>query len=433
MKLSFRAAAVATALALAGLSGMPGLATPAIAAPATGTGPSTPMTTPNTDACPYRVSPPPPVDRSEAPSPGQTAPPPVPVPAQPVGGPGLRACGAVQPPGTPALPKDVSAAGWVLADLDTGKVLAAKDPHGRHRPASTIKVLLAMVALQDLDLDKVVVGTQADADADGSRVGIGPGGHYTNRQLMEGLVMNSGNDAAHALAAQLGGDQATVEKMNALAHTLGGLDTRTATPSGLDGPGMSTSAYDLALFFRDAMRNPTFAELVSAPPVQFPGYPADPAIPGDHDHPGFMIANDNQLLTGYPGALGGKTGYTDDAQQTYIGSAERGGRRLVVTLMQGTRQPIVPWRQAAELLDYGFAMPQESAVGDLVAPGSPTGPVPTPPTVAAPPPSTVANHVEVSAAPAHERAQVLRYGLVIGGGLALLVLLLGARRLTRRR
>ncbi|MDG3008876.1 D-alanyl-D-alanine carboxypeptidase [Rhodococcus sp. D2-41] len=433
MKPSIRAAAVATALALAGLSAVPGTATPAAAAPVTDPGPAAPVTTPNTDACPYRISPPPPVDRSEVPSPGQTAPPPVPVPTQPVGGPGLRACGAIQAAGTPPLPQDVSAAGWVLADLDTGEVLAAKDPHGRHRPASTIKVLLAMVALQNLDLDKVVVGTQADADADGSRVGIGPGGHYSNRQLMQGLVMNSGNDAAHALAAQLGGDRATVEKMNALAHTLGGLDTRAATPSGLDGPGMSTSAYDLALFFRDAMRNPTFAELVAAPPVQFPGYPADPAIPGDHDHPGFMIANDNELLVGYPGALGGKTGYTDDAQQTYIGSAERGGRRLVVTLMQGTRKPIVPWRQAAELLDYGFALPREAAVGTLVAPGSVGGTTPTLPTVAAPPAAAVAHHVEVQATPEHERTQVLRYGLVLGGGLALLVLLLGARRLTRRR
>ncbi|MDJ0114594.1 serine hydrolase, partial [Rhodococcus erythropolis] len=80
--------------------------------------------------------------------------------------------------------------------------------HGRYRPASTIKMLLALVALDELDLDTEITATAEDADAEGSAVGIGKGGKYTNRQLMQGLVMASGNDAAHALARQLGGDAA---------------------------------------------------------------------------------------------------------------------------------------------------------------------------------------------------------------------------------
>ena len=80
------------------------------------------------------------------------------------------------------------------------------------------------------------------------------------------------------------------------------------------------------------------------------------------------MENDNQLLHNYPGALGGKTGYTDDAGQTFVGAAERDGRRLVAVLMRGTRQPIAPWEQAAHLLDYGFATPPGTKVGALVDP-----------------------------------------------------------------
>ncbi len=329
-----------------------------------------PFSTPNTDACPHRDSPPPAIDLSEVPQPGQAAPAPVPVPDSPVGGEGLGNCGTVTAPGTPPLPADISATGWVLADLDSGQILAAKDPHGRYRPASTIKVLLSLVALEELDLDKAYVADAADAAMEGSSVGLGAGGTYTNLQLMQGLVMRSGNDAAHALATQLGGDEATVEKMNAKARSLGALDTRTASVSGLDGPGMSTSAYDLALFFRAAMQNPTFAQLISTESVEFPGHPADPTKPEDKPVEPHPIYNDNMLLANYPGALGGKTGYTDDARQTFVGGAERDGRRLAVTLMAADVLPIRPWEQVARLLDYGWAVAPTTSVGVLVDPAA---------------------------------------------------------------
>lgn len=177
--------------------------------------------------------------------------------------------------------------------------------------------------------------------------------------------MASGNDAAHALARQLGGDAAAVSKMNALAAELGALDTRTATPSGLDGPGMSSSPYDLAVIFHTALQNPTFAGLIHTETVEFPGFPKDPTIPDDQDRPGFTLANDNQLLYNYDGALGGKTGFTDDARHTYVGGAERNGRKLLVTLMGGEAKPIRPWEQAARLLDYGYALPASTTVGSL--------------------------------------------------------------------
>lgn len=313
--------------------------------------------TPDTSECPNRLTPPPAVDLSEVPSPGTPVPEPLPVPDRPVGGPRMGECGVILPGGAPPLPEGISATSWLLADGDTGEVLAAKDPHGRQRPASTIKLLTALLTADRLPAEQVVIATQEDADQEGSRVGIGPGGQYTVRQLLTGLLLVSGNDAAHALAGQLGGVPAALAQMKDLATALGAWDTRAATPSGLDGPGMSTSAYDLALVFRQVLHHPLLAEVLHTAQAQFPGF---------SDRPEFTIGNDNKLLMNYPGALGGKTGFTDDARHTYIGAAVRDGRTLIVVLMRGEQHPVPMWQQATRLLDYGFTLPRSRPVGVLV-------------------------------------------------------------------
>ncbi len=308
--------------------------------------------------CPFKVNTPPAVDTSEVPQAGD---PPIPlaVPTKPVGGDALGGCGVITAPDTAPPPADVAADSWLVADLDSGAVIAAKDPHGRHRPASVIKVLVAMAAINSLPLTKAIPGTDDDAAAEGTKVGVEEGGMFTVNQLLHGLLMHSGNDAAHALSMQLGGAAPALEKINVLATKLGGRDTRVATPSGLDGPGMSSSAYDIGLFYRYAWQNPTFADIVATRTFEFPGH---------GDHPGYELENDNQLLYKYPGALGGKTGYTDDAGQTFVGAANRNGRRLIAVLLHGTRQPIAPWEQTAHLLDYGFATPQGTRIGTLIDP-----------------------------------------------------------------
>lgn len=391
---------------------------------------SAPFTTPNTDSCPFTSLPAPAVDLSEVPAPGTTVPAPMPVPADPVGGERLGDCGVVLPSGAPTLPADIAASGWVVADADTGEVLAAKDPHGRYRPASTIKMLLALVALDSLDLDTVITATEEDANAEGSAVGIGKGGTYTNRQLMQGLVMASGNDAAHVLARQLGGDNAAVKKMNALAAELGALDTRTATPSGLDGPGMSSSPYDLAVIFHAALQNPMFAELIHTETVEFPGFPKDPTIPEDQDRPSFTLANDNQLLYNYDGALGGKTGFTDDARHTFVGAAERDGRTLLVTLTGGEAQPIRPWEQAARLLDYGFSLSPSSTIGsltDITAIDNEPDAITT--TAMGIPGSVTAAGTPLNAG----LSSTTRTAIAVGGSVAVLALIFGAVSVSRRR
>jgi D-alanyl-D-alanine carboxypeptidase (penicillin-binding protein 5/6) len=307
--------------------------------------------------CPGAEVPPPPAAVEEA-VPGAVTPAPLPWPVPPIGGAALGGCGDVAVAGAPPVPPEVTAAGFVLADLDTGAVLAARAPHARQRPASTLKVLTALVAIDRLDPDATVPGAPEDLSIDGSRAGIGPGGTYTVRQLLAGLLLNSGNDTAQALARAMGGDAATVTAMTDKARQLGAFDTRPATPSGLDGPGMASSAYDLALLFRDALKQPLFAETIATRSVPFPGY---------GDRPGFVLSNVNPLLFRYPGTLGSKTGFTDAARHTIVGAAERNGRRLVVAVVRAENAPVVNWRQAAALLDYGFALPAGTQpVGTLV-------------------------------------------------------------------
>lgn len=370
---------------------------------------------PESASCPYRMVTPPAVDASEVPAPGQDDPVPLPVPATPLGGEALSSCGIITAPGTPPVPGDVSAEAWLVADLDTGDVIAARDPHGRHRPASVIKVLTAIQSLKELNLAKAVPGTTEDASAEGTRVGVDVGGLYTVNDLLHGLLMHSGNDAAHALAMQLGGMDTTLLKLNQLASKLGGRDTRVATPSGLDGPGMSTSAYDLGLFYRYAWRNTTFADIVATRTYDFPGRDGNPPYP---------VENDVKLLYNYPGALGGKTGYTDDAGQTFVGGAERDGRRLVAVLLRGTRQPIAPWEQAARLLDYGFGLPQGTKVGTLIEPDPSLDPQP----------ETAETDAAAQAAavlPAAD-AMPVRVGVGVIGGIIVFALIMAARSLNRR-
>jgi D-alanyl-D-alanine carboxypeptidase (penicillin-binding protein 5/6) len=375
-------AAVACLVVSTAAIGLPvaGASVPVIAAAPNGdpyVPPSETVETPSTDDCAQRTQPPPAVDTSEDVPPGATAPAPLPVPANPVGGGRLGECGLIVPAGAPPLPSDISTGAWLIADLDTGEVLAAKDPHGRYRPASTLKLLTVQPLLKNLkNLDLIVEGTENDAGQDGTRVGIEAGGKYTVKQLLTYLIIISGNDAANALARTNGGYDKTVADMNATAQALGALDTRAATVSGLDGPGQSTSAYDLALFAKADMATPLFPEIVSSVDVRVP------AAEGE----GYIAANDNQLLYQYPGALGGKTGFTDDAGNTYVGMAGRDGRRLVVTMMHGTQQPRRQWMQGASLLDWGFALPANTPpVGTLVkslAEATAVAAAPTPSTTA---------------------------------------------------
>ena len=196
-------------------------------------------------------------------------------------------------------------------------------------------MLLAAALLDRLDPESMVEVTEEDMgfEPGSSAVGLLVGGEYSVETLWLGLLLNSGNDAANVLARLGGGPDGVaggLRLMNEEARRLGAWQTHAVTPSGLDGPGQFTSAYDLALIARQLFDRPDFLRYVQTERTRIPPQPP-------RDPHGFEIQNQNRLLTEYPGALGGKTGYTDLVRHSFVGAAQRDGRRLVVTLLGAAR------------------------------------------------------------------------------------------------
>jgi len=160
---------------------------------------------------------------------------------------------SVQPAGSMPIP-DGPAPAWIIADLDTGQVLAGRDMYAPHPPASTIKTLLALTALDEVNLDATVVATPANTFVECNCAGIKAGRTYSAGQLLDAVLLVSGNDAANTLADLLGGYDVAVHKMNAKAAAIGATNTHATSPSGLDGPGGAgwTTPHDLAAIFRAA-------------------------------------------------------------------------------------------------------------------------------------------------------------------------------------
>ncbi|MEU4337846.1 D-alanyl-D-alanine carboxypeptidase [Micromonospora lupini] len=316
--------------------------------------------------------------------PPRPSPPPAVPQARVVGGDGLATSGLVVPAGAGA-PPAITATSWLVADLDSGQVLGGCGPHEYGTPASVQKLLLAATMMPRLDPAQTVIVTAADMNIEpgSSAVGLVEGGRYTIETIWLGLLLNSGNEAANALARLGGGPDGAaggVRAMNEQAHHLGALQTHAVTPSGLDGRGQFTSAYDLALIARACFAQPTFRRYALTQQATIPAQPAQRTK-------GFQIQNENQLIYRYPGALGGKTGFTDLARHTYVGAAERDGRRLVVTLLGAEPAPRRGWEQGAALLDWGFSLPRDAGVGRLVEPGELTAtPSAAPSALAAPGP-----------------------------------------------
>ncbi|MFC7534675.1 D-alanyl-D-alanine carboxypeptidase family protein [Actinoplanes sp. GCM10030250] len=286
-----------------------------------------------------------------------------------VGGEALATHGLVVPDGSPR-PPALTATTWLVADLDTGEVLGACGPHVYQTPASVQKMLLAATAIEQLDPRQQVTVTRGDLDIEpgSSAVGLVLGGKYPVSTLWLGLLLNSGNDAANALARMAGGGGTdglpkTVAAMNAKAASLGANQTHAVTPSGLDGRGQFTSAYDLALIAQVCFASADFRKYALTRSAQMPAQKLKAKKVG-----GFQFQNENKLIYNYPGALGGKTGFTTIARHSYVGGAERGGRRLVATLLGAEARPLRGWEQGAKLLDWGFSLPKGTSVGNLVTP-----------------------------------------------------------------
>ncbi|MFI7441149.1 D-alanyl-D-alanine carboxypeptidase family protein [Nonomuraea indica] len=325
-------------------------------------------------------------------------------PTPPVGGEQLASRGLVRPDGIKA-PPTTKATSFVIADAETGEVLAAKDAHGRYRPASTLKMLTAVTLIPLLDKDLRVKPSHNAVNQEGSAVGLTTKPIYKVDDLMKALMMSSGNDAAMALAEANGGLDKTLQDMNTAARRLQANDTVAKTPSGLDKPGQSSSAYDLALIARAGLANPEFRRYVGTKIAKFPA-------PKKY----YEISNHNKLLWRYDGMIGVKNGWTTKARASFVGAATRGGHTIIVAIM---RHEGFFWEEVAQLLDWGFAARGKVApVGRLVDP--------LPVEAAAPAPQQVTTTPMASAEPAPllESAAAKQTGtsrtvgvVVIGAGL----------------
>jgi D-alanyl-D-alanine carboxypeptidase (penicillin-binding protein 5/6) len=282
-------------------------------------------------------------------------------------------------PGAPVLPKDLTGRSWIVADAESGEVLASHNSHWRLPPASTLKMLFADTVMDSPELQpktrqhKVTDEDLADVGEGSSLVGVKEHLTYTVHDLWLGVFLRSGNDAVHVLSAMYGGVPRTVAAMQAHAEELQALDTNVVSPDGYDAPEQVSSAYDLTLFARSGLQKEDFREYCSTATADFPGEKKKGKKRGT-----FEIQNTDRLLTGadgvepYKGIAGVKNGYTTHAGNTFTGVAERNGKVLLVTVMNpSSKEPHAVYKEAASLLDWGFdAAGKVTPVGELVPPKS---------------------------------------------------------------
>jgi D-alanyl-D-alanine carboxypeptidase (penicillin-binding protein 5/6) len=239
---------------------------------------------------------------------------------------------------------NVSAAAGILVDVDTGAILWERNPHTSLQPASTIKMLTALVALENFSPDRTVTVTQSALfqAPDESVMYIKAGQQLSVQELLTAALMISANDAADALAVDTVGMERFVGAMNGQAQALGLHDTHVTSPVGLSDPGQYSSAYDLAVIATVAYKNlPLFRSIVGTQYTE---------LPATATHPAFAFTTLNQLLTMYPYAVGIKTGYTGDAGACEVGMAVRDGHRLISVILNGD----LVYSTSRRLLDWGF-------------------------------------------------------------------------------
>ena len=241
--------------------------------------------------------------------------------------------------------------GYVLVDALSGVVLDGDNKDMRLEEASTTKVMTALVAIRKLDPSDIVTVKRESVGIEGSSIYLKEGERISVKTLLYGLMLRSGNDAAHALAvAACGSEEKFVEAMNAEAERLGLVNTHFCNPHGLHAEGHYTSAYDLAMITREAYREPLFAEIVASKSYRSD----DPRESEAH-----VFYNKNKLLSTLDGANGVKTGYTTASGKCFVGGAKRGGMQLIcVVLNRGDM-----WQKAADLLEYGFEHYEPTLVG----------------------------------------------------------------------
>jgi len=233
----------------------------------------------------------------------------------------------------------------LMVELPGGRVLYSRNAHQRMPPASTAKLMTAMLAADDTDPSTVETVPVEATHVEPNVMGLSAGERVSIHDLLAGLLLDSGNDAAETLARAAGSREDFIAAMNQRAQAMGLSDTQFTNPSGLDNPGQYSSPHDLSLMAAYLEQHyPLLAQMTATREI---------SIRGGSDHKAFDPINLNKLLWTYPGAIGFKTGLTDNAGTCLVAGARRGGRTLLLVEMN---DPLI-FTDATAMLDYGFRRP----------------------------------------------------------------------------
>lgn len=244
----------------------------------------------------------------------------------------------------PANALSISAQYACVINAQTGTVLYEKNGYKTHSMASTTKIMTALLALENSKPDDVVTVSKNAAGTEGSSMYLAICETLPMKDLLYGLMLQSGNDAAIAIAEHVGGSVENFAKMMTdRAHSIGAKNTAFQNPNGLDAEGHHTTAYDLALITREALQNPDFAEIVST---------KKKTLPGDEDSKARSFANHNKLLSLYPGCIGVKTGFTKKTGRCLVSAATKDHATLICVTLNAPND----WNDHTNMLNHGFSL-----------------------------------------------------------------------------
>ena len=230
-----------------------------------------------------------------------------------------------------------------IMNTATGEVVWHKNGNAKHSMASTTKIMTALVALENSSIYDVVTISKNAAGTEGSSMYVHEGEQYLMHDMLYGLMLNSGNDAAIAIAEHISGStQAFVELMNKKAYEFGALDTQFQNPNGLDHDGHYTTAYDLCIIASYALKNDAFREIVATKYREVYPQNSDRMI---------SLGNHNKLLSRYDGCIGVKTGFTEKTGRCLVSAAERDGMTFVAVTLDDKHD----WESHTQMLDYCFS------------------------------------------------------------------------------
>lgn len=254
---------------------------------------------------------------------------------------------------------DISAEAAILIEIDSGEILYEKNANAPMYPASTTKIMTALLALEHLNLEDKITVPEDMGPADGSAMYLLPGEVFTVRELLDGLLVKSANDAAVLLARTISGDiQSFATLMNQRAKDIGCTNTSFVNPNGLHDPSHTISAHDMALIAREAMKNATFRELVSQVNVTLDETPQTPEKRYFRNTNRFLwstskiIYNNEYIPIKYEVVDGIKTGYTEEAGNCLVSSGEKNDIRVISVVFKASGYDV--YRDSRLLLDYGF-------------------------------------------------------------------------------